>query len=241
MTPVEKNPGFPEHIAIILDGNSRWARKHGLETHQGHRKGVETVETVLDHAADRGVKVVTLYAFSKENWRRSEQEKTILFDLMVWFFKTRLAKIIAKNARIVILGDRSDFSADIRKVLEDAETRSATNTGCRVQIALSYGGRDEIVRAAKRLAEDARHGRLDPAALTEDSFKDYLDTGRGFSDPDLLIRTGGDLRVSNFLLYQIAYAELYFTPVLWPDFTPADLDAAIAAYQGRERRFGGRP
>lgn len=238
---MEQRGGFPRHIAIILDGNSRWARKRGLETRHGHKKGVETVETVLDHAADRGVKVMTLYAFSKENWRRSDQEKAVLFDLLVWFFKTRLNKIIAKNALIRILGDRRDFSPEIRKVLEDAEASSAKNTGCRVQIALSYGGRDEIVRAARRLAEAARRGEVDPESVDEEAFKGYLDTGLEHSEPDLLIRTGGDQRVSNFLLYQIAYAELYFTPVLWPDFTPADLDAAIAAYQSRERRFGGRP
>jgi len=238
--PAARGNPFPDHIAIILDGNSRWARDRGLDRSAGHRRGVEVVETILDHAADRGVKAVTLYAFSKENWRRPEAEKSVLFELLKWWFTQRINKILSRNARLTMIGDLGPFDSGIRRVLADAEERSRGNTGCRIQIALSYGARDEIVRAARRLAEAAKGG-LDPSTIDEEGFKRYLDTDPDCGDPDLLIRTGGELRVSNFLLYQIAYTELFFTKTLWPDFTPADLDGAIAEYQARERRFGGRP
>lgn len=238
--PAARGNPFPDHIAIILDGNSRWARERGLDRSAGHRRGVEVVETILDHAAERGVKAVTLYAFSKENWRRPETEKSVLFELLKWFFTHKINKIISRNARLTMIGDLAHFDPDIRRILSEAEERSKGNTGCRIQIALSYGARDEIVRAARRMADDIRGG-LDPATVDEERFKGYLDTAREAGDPDLLIRTGGEKRLSNFLLYQIAYTELYFTKTLWPDFTPEDLDGAIADYQARERRFGGRP
>ncbi len=198
------------------------------------------METILDHAADLGVKAVTLYAFSSENWKRPEIEKNILFDLLRYFFTSRIRKIIDKNAVIRIIGDRSRFSPEIRNLLEKSEASSAQNTGCRIQIALSYGGRDEIVRAAKRFAEAAVRGEARIEDLTEESFKSWLDTGCEESEPELLIRTGGDQRLSNFLLYQAAYTELYFTPTLWPDFTTEEFDRAVGDFQNRERRFGGR-
>lgn len=223
-----------------MDGNSRWARERHLDTAFGHKKGVETVEAILDHASALGVKAVTVYAFSSENWKRPENEKSVLFDLLRYFFTSRLKKIIEKNAVIRIIGDRSRFSPEIQTILKNSETSSAANTGCRIQIALSYGGRDEIIRGIKAFTSAVSRGEAKVDDLNEESFKVWLDTGSDYSEPELLIRTGGDQRLSNFLLYQSAYTELYFTKTLWPDFTAEEFDKAVCEFQNRERRFGGR-
>jgi undecaprenyl diphosphate synthase len=231
---------LPRHVAVIMDGNGRWAKARSRETTFGHEKGVEVVEKILDHAAERGIAAMTLYAFSSENWSRPDAEKKILFKLLKVFFTQKINKIIAKNARLKMIGDLSKFSADIQELMAKAESDSKNNTGCFIQIALSYGGRDEIVRASKKMATEVASGKIKIDDITEDSFKTYLDTSEWKQDPDLLIRTGGDLRISNFLLYQVAYTELYFTKTLWPDFSPEEFDKAILEYQSRERRFGGR-
>ncbi len=231
---------IPRHVAFIMDGNGRWAKARDRETTYGHEKGVEVVEQVLDHAASLGIEAVTLYAFSSENWRRPETEKKILFKLLKLFFKRKIKKIIAKNARLKMIGDLSKFSEDIQALMRKCEEDSKNNTGCFIQIGLSYGGRDEIVRASQKISLDVSQGKIKSEDITEELFHQYLDTSEAPVEPDLLIRTGGDLRVSNFLLYQIAYTELYFTKTLWPDFSKEEFDKAIKEFQSRERRFGGR-
>jgi undecaprenyl diphosphate synthase len=230
---------LPRHIAIILDGNGRWAHQRGKPITDGHWKGVDTLERILDYAQEIGIQTVTLYAFSSENWKRSEGEKRVLFRILEHFFKNKIKKIIRKNVRLKMIGDIAKFPLRIRAILKAAETSSKKNTGSLIQIALSYGGRDEIIRAIKKCIKQVSAKRIKLGAITEESFKSFLDTGIQ-DDPDLLIRTGGDMRVSNFLLYQIAYTELYVTKTLWPDFTPRDLDLAIEDFSKRERRFGAR-
>lgn len=237
------NQKLPGHVAFILDGNGRWAAKKKKPAAYGHQKGVETVEHILEHASDRGIKTVTLYAFSSENWKRSEQEKRVLFRLLKDFFTRKINKIIKKNARIIIIGDTSKFSSVIQKTLSLAEFRSRHNSSFLIQVALSYGGRNEIIRAfQKYMREGIKSGSTMEnirSGLNETVFSKYLDTASA-PDPDLLIRTGGEYRISNFLLYQSAYTEFYFTPTLWPDFSTDEFDRALDEYAKRERRFGGR-
>ncbi|HMA99411.1 MAG TPA: isoprenyl transferase [Spirochaetota bacterium] len=230
---------LPEHIAIILDGNGRWARKKKKTISYGHRKGVERAEKILEYASRLGIKIITLYAFSSENWQRPEAEKKVLFQLLETFFKKKIKKIIQKDCRVKIIGNTAPFSPRIKKLLKDTEKKTKNNKNSLIQIALSYGGRDEIIRAAKKCYRDLKNNKIKTSRLNEDTFKRYLDTGT-CSDPDLLIRTGGEQRISNFLLYQIAYTEFFFSKVLWPDFTEKELDKAIKSYNNRERRFGAR-
>jgi undecaprenyl diphosphate synthase len=228
---------FPRHVAIIMDGNGRWAESRGLPRTDGHRAGMETVRGVVRAARELGVKWLTLYAFSSENWNRPKSEVDYLMRLPEEFFEKELPEAIEKNVRILAIGKRDRLPLGVRSSLENAIARTTHCTGMRLVFALSYGGRLELVEAARRLLRDADLGRITPDALSEKTFAQYLDEPE-MPDVDLLIRTGGEYRVSNFLLWQIAYAEILTSDAMWPDFGREPLEAAIAEYQRRERRFG---
>ncbi|PYB71224.1 MULTISPECIES: isoprenyl transferase [Rhizobium] len=228
----------PQHVAIIMDGNGRWANARGLPRTFGHRKGVETVRDTVKAAREAGVAFLTLFAFSSENWRRPEAEVNELFGLLKAFIRRDLADLHKAAVRIRIIGDRVNLREDIRALLLEAEERTADNTGMTLVIAFNYGARDEIARAAARLAREVQAGRLDPCQIDAQKINDSLDTA-GIPDPDLVIRTSGEERLSNFLLWQSAYAELMFVPDFWPDFTPAVFDAVLERFAARDRRFGG--
>ncbi len=230
---------LPEHVAIIMDGNGRWARKHKLSVSKGHRQGTETLREIIRHTDDLGIKALSLYAFSTENWKRSEEEVAALMQLILDFFASEIDELDAKNVRILILGDKSGLPEKQRETLKEAERRTENNTGLRLNIAVNYGGRAELVKAAREIATLAVNGSLPVDAITEETISDHLYT-RGQPDVDLLIRTSGEQRLSNFLLYQNAYAEFVFPEILWPDFTVHDYDLALDAYAHRERRFGRR-
>ena len=241
MSKLPAEPGliFPKHIAIIPDGNGRWSKKRKFNIGQGHRQGVAVIENILDHCREIGIPYVSIYAFSSENWSRPEAEKKFLFNLIEEFFTKKIPKIIEKEARIKIIGDVDRFSENIKRVLSQAELASEHNNKFLIQIALSYGGRDELVRGFKRMLKAAKNNEFDPDTLTEENLKCYLDTG-SIPDPDFLIRTGGVFRTSNFLLYQMSYTEYYFSDILWPDFTVDEFKKALRAFSERERRYGGR-
>ena len=230
---------IPNHVAIILDGNGRWAAANGKSRSQGHLAGADNVETISDALIERGVKYLTVYAFSTENWKRSEEEVSYLMGLLRTYLIRNKKDAVRRRIRIRVIGDRSRLSDELRALIEDVETATAGMDSFNLTFAISYGGRDELVRAARKLAEEAAAGTLAPEALTEETLAGALDTA-GIPDPDLLIRTSGELRLSNFLLWQLAYAEFYFSPKFWPAFTVADLDEALESYASRERRFGGR-
>ncbi len=230
---------LPEHVAIIMDGNGRWARKHKLSVSKGHRQGTETLREIIRHTDDLGIKALSLYAFSTENWKRSEEEVAALMQLILDFFASEIDELDAKNVRILILGDKSGLPEKQRETLKEAERRTEKNTGLRLNIAVNYGGRAELVKAAREIATLAVNGSLPVDAITEETISEHLYT-RGQPDVDLLIRTSGEQRLSNFLLYQNAYAEFVFPEILWPDFTVHDYDLALDAYAHRERRFGRR-
>jgi undecaprenyl diphosphate synthase len=230
----------PSHVAIIMDGNGRWATRRGLPRVAGHRAGVEAVRRTIRTAMEAGVACLTLYAFSSENWRRPAGEVSDLTGLLRHFLRNEVAELDSAGVRLRVIGDRARFDRDIQAELEVAERRTAGNAKLTLVVALSYGGRAEIVAAARALAEAAMAGRLDPATLTEEGFAGLLSTA-GIPDPDLIIRTSGEQRLSNFLLWQSAYAELVFLDVLWPDFGPAHFEEALAEFNRRERRFGARP
>ena len=222
-----------------MDGTGRWAKKHKLNVAMGHRQGVETLREIIRHTDDLGIGALTIYAFSTENWKRSPEEVGALMQLILDFFASEIDELDEKNVRILILGDKNGLPEKQRDTLVKAEKRTEHNTGLRLNIAVNYGGRAELAMAARELAAEAASGRLDPAAIDEKMLADHLYT-RGQADVDLMIRTSGEMRLSNFLLYQCAYAEFLFPTVLWPDFTVADYDAALTAFGGRERRFGRR-
>lgn len=228
----------PASIAIIMDGNGRWAKKKGWMRSVGHRFGVKTVKNIIKACDRLGVKVLTLYAFSTENWKRSSEEVGAIMALVVEFLKKDTDELCANNVCMRFIGDLSRLPADTLKSIEDTIQRTKENTGLIVNIALNYGGRAELARAAKRLALKVENGELNANEIDEALFSSMLYTS-DCPDPDLLIRTGGDIRISNFLLWQIAYSELYFTDVLWPDFDEQELYRAIASYQKKDRRFGG--
>ena len=230
---------LPEHVAIIMDGNGRWARKHKLSVSKGHRQGTETLREIIRHTDDLGIKALSLYAFSTENWKRSEEEVAALMQLILDFFASEIDELDAKNVRILILGDKSGLPEKQRETLKEAERRTEKNTGLRLNIAVNYGGRAELVKAAREIATLAVNGTLPVDAITEETISDHLYT-RGQPDVDLLIRTSGEQRLSNFLLYQNAYAEFVFPEILWPDFSVHDYDLALDAYGHRDRRYGGR-
>lgn len=230
-------PPPPAHIAIIMDGNGRWAKARGLPRTAGHRKGAEAVRATIKAAREMGVRYLTLFGFSSENWKRSPDEVSDLMGLLRFYLRNEVKELHSAGVRLRIIGDRSRLSDDIVKLIEDSEAKTAANTALDVVMALSYGGRQEIVNAAQRMAEEARAGTLDPATITEDSFAQRLFTA-GIPDPDLLIRTSGEKRISNFLLWQAAYAEFVFLDVLWPEFGRAQLEEAIAEFYRRDRRYG---
>jgi undecaprenyl diphosphate synthase len=229
----------PRHVAIIMDGNGRWAEKRGLPRAAGHRQGAEAARKVLRAAGEAGVECLTLYAFSSENWRRPEAEINDLMGLLRLYIGNELAALHKEGVRVKVIGDHSAFSRDTARMVDEAIARTAGNSRMTLAIALNYGGRDEIVKAARRLAVRTASGEIEPEAIDETIFDEALDTA-GLPPLDLLIRTSGELRLSNFLLWQAAYAELLFVDTLWPDFDGEALRAALAEYAGRSRRFGGR-
>jgi undecaprenyl diphosphate synthase len=225
---------LPAHIAVIMDGNGRWAAQRHLPRVEGHRAGIDSVREIVEGSARLGIRVLTLYAFSLENWKRPAAEVSTLMLLLKRYLRSELNTLLRNNIRFKVVGRIEDLSRDIQRELRDAEDKTATNAGMLFNIALNYGGRAEIVEAAKRMLAD----RIPPDQIDEARFASYLYTA-GQPDPDLLIRTSGEMRVSNFLLWQIAYAEIWVTDTLWPDFRKRHLLEAVLAYQKRERRYGG--
>ena len=237
-TPALDMSRLPRHIAIIMDGNGRWATRRGLPRTAGHRAGVEALRAIIRECDALKIEALTIYAFSTENWSRSKEEVGALMGLLLSYFRSEIDELDEKHVCIRILGDVDGMPEPQRQALLDAMTRTGRNTGLKLNIALNYGGRDELLRAAKRLAARAVEEGIDPDSFTRADFEDALYT-RGLPDVDLLIRTSGEMRLSNFLPYQTAYAEFVVVDTLWPDFDAAALRDAIAAYQRRDRRFGG--
>ncbi len=225
------------HLGIIMDGNGRWATARGLARTEGHKAGAKTVSRILEACQKRDIHYVTLYAFSTENWKRPAGEVKVLMDLFNDYLDKDVAELQKKDIRIHFIGDRSRFSPEIQKKMKRIEEKTRGDETYHLILALSYSGRDELVRAMKQFGKDICFGKKQPEELTEESFSSYLDTA-GLPDPDLIIRTSGEQRISNFLLWQMAYSEFYFTSVLWPDFSESDLDEAIDSFEKRERRYG---
>lgn len=228
----------PEHVAIILDGNGRWAKKRMMPRNYGHAQGSKTVEQICEDAWNLGIKYLTVYAFSTENWKRPEKEVNALMKLLRSYLKDCIKRTTKNNMRVRVIGDKTGLSDDIRQAIEELEQVSSVNTGLNFTIAINYGSRDEMRRAMVRMVGDVESGKVASADITEELFNSYLDTW-DIPDPDLLIRTSGEQRLSNFLLWQLAYTEFLFMDVLWPDFNRNELVRAIRQFNGRERRFGG--
>lgn len=228
---------LPRHVAMIMDGNGRWARARGLDRSVGHCRGVDTVRTVTELSAELGIGWLTLYTFSTENWRRPQEEVDALMELIAVAIARETADLIRNNVRLNLIGDIDSLPLKAREALEQCVEDTSGSTGLVLTLALSYSGRDELTRAARRLADMAAGGEISPSEITDADVAACLDTA-GMPDPDLLVRTGGEYRVSNFLLWQTAYAELYFTPILWPDFGKEAYADALIDFQSRERRFG---
>ena len=229
--------GIPAHVAIIMDGNGRWAKARGLPRAAGHERGVEALRQTVEAAGELGITHLTVFSFSTENWRRPAAEVNALFGLLKAYIRRDLRRLKSEGVRVRILGQRTGVPEDVVDLLVQAEQETAGNADFFLNIAFNYGGREEILRAAKSLAADAQAGRLDPSAIDEVLFAQHLDTAN-LPEPDLLIRTSGESRLSNFLLWQLAYTELVFMDVLWPDFGRTELEAALADYASRERRYG---
>lgn len=230
---------LPRHVAIIMDGNGRWARQHKLKIALGHRQGVEALRSIIRESSDLGIEALSLYAFSTENWKRDPQEVDALMGLLLEFFSSEIDELDEKNVRIRILGDKMGLPERQRQAVISAEERTKDNSGLSLNIALNYGGRAELALAARTLAEKVQRGEITPDEITEKTLGDALYT-QGLPDVDLLIRTSGEMRLSNFLLYQCAYAEFEFPTVLWPDFSLDHYHEALRVFAGRDRRFGGR-
>ena len=228
---------IPNHVAIILDGNGRWAKAKGMPRNYGHVQGAKTVEVICEEAYKMGIQYLTVYAFSTENWNRPQDEVDALMKLLRNYMKTCLKTAAKNNMCVRVIGDKTRLDEDIRQRIEELEKATINNTGLHFQIALNYGGRDEIVRAVKEIAEEVKDGKLKTEEITEQLISDKLDT-RGIPEPDLLIRTCNEQRISNFLLWQLAYTEFYFTPIAWPDFSKEELEKAVEAYNHRDRRYG---
>ena len=235
---LDENMVIPRHVALILDGNGRWAKKRGLPRTMGHKEGCVTVEKTVEIAARMGIEYLTVYGFSTENWKRPMEEVGALMQLFRYYMVRLLKVASANNVRVKMIGDRTRFAQDIIDGIGRLESETRDNTGLTFIIAVNYGGRDEIRRAAARLAADCAQGKRNPEEITEEVFASYLDTA-GIPDPDLLIRTSGELRLSNYLLWQLAYTEIYVTDCLWPDFDREELERAIVQYNKRDRRYGG--
>lgn len=229
---------MPIHIAMIMDGNRRWAKKHGLTTAMGHKEGVETLTKVVNHCSELKIPYVTVYAFSTENWKRSKEEVETLMLLIQKYLHSFVEKANKRNIKVNVIGRRDNLSEKVLNSLEYAMEQTKNNTGTQFNIAFNYGGRDEIVTAVKKIAEKVKNNEVNVEDINEQLISDNLYT-KGIPEPDLLIRTSGELRTSNFLPWQIVYAEYYFTDTLWPDFKEQELEKAIESYQGRNRRFGG--
>ncbi|MBQ3216530.1 MAG: di-trans,poly-cis-decaprenylcistransferase [Oscillospiraceae bacterium] len=234
----EKSLRIPTHIAIVMDGNGRWAKKRGLPRQAGHKVGAESFRTIANYAKSIGLKYLTVYAFSTENWKRSQEEVDAIMDLLEKYLREAIRDMDKNRVRFFFFGDLSRLSPELQEEARIAVERSKKYEGVQVNFCLNYGGRAEVVRAAQRFARECLEGRATPEDLTEEHFSNLMYSA-GIPDPELVIRPGGELRTSNFLLWQSAYAEYYFTDVLWPEFGPRELDKAIAAYNGRNRRFGG--
>jgi undecaprenyl diphosphate synthase len=231
---------LPRHIAIIMDGNGRWAQRRGFPRIEGHRRGIQSVRAVVEEGCRLGLDQLTLYCLSVENWKRPPRELTFLMRLLRHFLTVERAELMEQNVRLTMIGLRDGLPNDVLHEFEQTARATAANDGMTLCLAVNYGGRSEIGDAARRLAEDVRAGRVEPAQVDEILFASYLFTA-GMSDPDLLIRTAGEMRISNFLLWQISYSELWVTPTLWPDFRGDDLIEACRAFAARERKFGGLP
>jgi undecaprenyl diphosphate synthase len=228
---------LPKHIAIIMDGNGRWAKKRSFDRIRGHQEGIESARAVVKCCRELGIQVLTLYAFSLENWSRPAIEIKALMELLKRYLKSELSELIKNNIRLKVIGDTHILPEDVWKMVSEAVQKTAANKGMILNIALSYSGRNEIVQAVRKISRDLQDGKITSDQISEDTFEQYLFTA-GLPDPDLLIRTSGEYRISNFLLWQIAYTELYVTDVLWPDFRKDNLILALLDFQKRERRFG---
>jgi undecaprenyl diphosphate synthase len=236
--PAGERPAVPRHVAVIMDGNGRWAQRQGLPRIEGHRRGVATVRRITEHAARLGIEQLTLYCLSSENWRRPQAELAFLMHLLEQYVIEERSLLMRQRIRLAMIGRRAGIPDETLAALDRTVEFCAANDGMRLCLAINYGARGEIADAARRLACEAAAGRLDPATIDEASFAERLDTA-GMPDPDLLIRTAGEMRISNFLLWQISYAEIWVTPVAWPEFEERHLDEALAAFARRDRRFGG--
>ncbi len=230
---------LPAHVAVIMDGNGRWAKQHGVPRLSGHKAGMEALKKIVRRSGELGIDYLTVYAFSTENWKRSEEEVGGIFRILVYYMEREIRELHQENVKVNILGDYSIIPDAARKAVEDAMEKTKDNTGLQFNIALNYGGRDEILRAVKKLAGEVRNGDRDPEDLKEEDISAALYTG-GMPDPDLIIRTSGELRLSNFLIWQSAYSEFYFTDILWPDFDEEAYEEALRAFTHRKRNFGGR-
>ena len=235
---MDEQKKIPRHVAIIMDGNGRWAERRKLPRKMGHAEGCKVLEQTVRDAADLGIDYLTVYAFSTENWNRPKDEVSALMTLLRNYMKNCLKRATQNNMCVRVIGDKTGLDDDIRKRIAELEEATKDNTGLHFQIAINYGGRDEIRRAVTNLAEQVQAGTLQPEEITEEKISAALDTA-GIPEPDLLIRTCNELRISNFLLWQLAYTEFYFTPVPWPDFTKEELIKAVEAYNHRDRRYGG--
>lgn len=234
----ENTKAVPRHVAIILDGNGRWAKKRMLPRNAGHAAGSKNVEKICEAAWNMGIEYVTMYAFSTENWSRPQEEVDALMKLLHSYLKDCIKTSKKNNMQVRVIGDISRLEPELQDKIRELEEVSAQNTGLHFQVALNYGGRDEIRRAVRKMVQDAEDGNLKASEVTEDKIADYLDT-KDIPDPDLMIRTSGEQRLSNYLLWQLAYTEFYFTDVPWPDFSKQELEKAIEQYNRRDRRYGG--
>ena len=228
---------MPTHVAIILDGNGRWAKSKGMPRNYGHIQGAKTVEVICEEAYNMGINYLTVYAFSTENWIRPKDEVDALMKLLRNYMKNCLKRASKNNMRVKVIGRKEGLDDDIRTQIEELEKATENNTGLTFSIALNYGSRDEIIRGIQQVAEDVKNGKVAVEQITEDLFSSYLDT-KGLPEPDLMIRTSGEQRISNFLTWQLAYTEFYFTDVPWPDFNKKELEKAVEAFQNRDRRYG---
>ena len=228
----------PQHVAIILDGNGRWAKAKGMPRNYGHMQGSKNVEHMCEVAYNMGIKYLTVYAFSTENWNRPQDEVDALMKLLRNYMKTCVKRATKNDMRVRVIGDKTKLDEDIRKQIAELEEATKNNQGLNFQIAINYGSRDEMKRAMQRLAKDCVEGKVDPEEINESTIESYLDT-HDIPDPDLMIRTSGEQRLSNYLLWQLAYSEFYFTDVPWPDFSKEELEKAVEQYNKRDRRFGG--
>jgi len=246
MSPAENNtppcikdpaPGIPRHVAVIMDGNGRWAKNRGQSRIMGHRKGAESVRRIIRLCGDQGVEYLTLFAFSSENWKRPPREVKLLMELFISVLEKDIDVLVENGVRLRIMGDLGRFGKRIGKLIKKAEMRTACNDCMQLTIAANYGGRWDVTQACQQLAEKSRTGEISPEEINEELLSQHLVTG-DIPDPDLFIRTGGEKRISNFLIWQLAYSELYFTDVLWPDFSKENFQEALQWFAGRERRFG---